>query len=355
MHHPSPRVGSRRGFTLIELLVVIAIIAVLIGLLLPAVQKVREAAARAKCQNHMKQIGLAVHNYESAFRRLPNGGKGLQLTGMGTPPPFVIFANQTINPTTGQVYAVQSTLTYLLPYVEQENLYKVMNINGFYNDAVNQSAAHIAAFQTAIPVYLCPSAPGDNVDQWGYGYTSYAPTVSIDTINPNTGLFDQTFNGGVPGRYEGGFRARGSKIADITDGLSNTICFTEAAGRSEKFTDTRYNDPASTAGVDTITPITYRKSWRWAEQGNAIAVEGDFATRTKAMNNNSTPFGGPATCPWTQFNCGPNDEIFSFHSGGVNMLFFDGHVVFVKDSMSPFLFSTLVTASAGDKTANPDD
>src|SRR5262245_29177953 len=124
---------ARSAFTLIELLVVIAIIAILIGLLLPAVQKVREAAARITCQNNLKQMGLALHNYESAYGRFPTGGQGRNTAGTANvfwTDKFVVEATPT--PVVGQIS--HSLHTKLLPFMEQENVYRLMNLDYAYND-----------------------------------------------------------------------------------------------------------------------------------------------------------------------------------------------------------------------------
>jgi prepilin-type N-terminal cleavage/methylation domain-containing protein len=158
---------ARQGFTLIELLVVIAIIAILIGLLLPAVQKVREAAARTQCQNNLKQLGLAILNYESTYFKLPSPGEG-------------------INPSTlAKNYDTHSFFTYILPYIEQQNAYNLVDLTKVYNDGSapnNQVAA-----KTHIKTFLCPGAAGVQDDPKGYGQTSYMP-ISYTDIDPVTGL-----------------------------------------------------------------------------------------------------------------------------------------------------------------------
>jgi prepilin-type N-terminal cleavage/methylation domain-containing protein len=245
---------QRSGFTLIELLVVIAIIAILIGLLLPAVQKVREAAARSTCQNNMKQIGLAAHNYESANGIFPPGVLGGDVTSG-------FFGGQS----TG-------TMFFILPYMEQENLYKMFTGKYGVTDQFaftttsrnwwSQNPDYSLSF-TKIKTYMCPSdpvtsalqtangaiimmmanptTPGTNSYTYGWftggntldiGKTNYAPIAgamgdNVSTASPSDG----------PGvslqKYRGIFYNRSkTSIVAITDGTSNTMAFGESLGRT---------------------------------------------------------------------------------------------------------------------------
>jgi prepilin-type N-terminal cleavage/methylation domain-containing protein len=194
---------SRAGFTLIELLVVIAIIAVLIGLLLPAVQKVREAANRAKCLNNLKQIGLAVHNYEVTNGRFPAAG---------------IYPKAATSSDAWAIHAV------ILPYIEQANLYQQV-------DFTLPANVQDAVTRQRIPIYVCPSDSNDKmkeatstsganaINRWP---TTYGANVGTWMVwNPNTGLGgDGAFSFCNPGNI-------GTPASSFRDGLSNTIGFAE--------------------------------------------------------------------------------------------------------------------------------
>ena len=329
----TPHAGRRSAFTLIELLVVIAIIAILIGLLLPAVQKVREAAARMSCSNNLKQLGLAVMNYESAYQALPTGGEG---TNFNTSPPGTQFDNQSGGYNGGGIKNYHSLHTYLLPYIEQGNIFQQIDQFQYYNVASASKPGHQAAFQNVVKTFICPSYPGNQKDSAGYGYAHYGATIYTD-IDPSTGIRNKAT------RKEGALRAGGSKLSSITDGTSQTILIAEDAGRTETFVSA-YADPAGDGSYGNSN----RKFWRWAEQDNGFGVSGDPLGTGKAINNNSTPFGGPSSCLWPSNNCGPNDEIFSFHTGGALVVFADGHVQFVRDSIAPAQVRYMVTAADGD-------
>jgi len=315
------RRGRNSAFTLIELLVVIAIIAILIGLLLPAVQKVREAAARMSCSNNLKQLGLAIHNYASANQdKLPSPGEGL------------------VPGTSTKDYDVHSFFTYILPYMEQTSVYQLIDLNKVYNDGSapnNQVAA-----KAQPPSFLCPGAGGVQADPKGYGQTSYMPIAYTD-IDPTTGFRNPAM------RVPGGMRLlkyKANTILGVTDGTSNTL----AIGEDSDFrnNETVFPFQASSAvdpGTVDVNPSGRRAINRWAdpETGNGVSgpPTGDPASPlflSKAgpyINQWKTPSGGGSSCPWSTNNCGPNDELSSSHTGGVNVMFLDGHVQFLRDSI----------------------
>jgi prepilin-type processing-associated H-X9-DG protein len=293
---------------------VIAIIGVLIALLLPAIQVAREAARRSQCVNNMRQLGVAMHNYENSHGRFPSGGQGTSF-----PPDFPATKAST-------TFDLHSFFGYVLPFVEQNNVAQQFDYKIPYTDSV----ANRTAAQTAIELFLCPSnqIKEGPVDSEGYGAADYGTTYYTD-LDPTTGQKNSL------ARAEGALVTGGTPGRLITDGLSQTIAVSEDVGRREEIggvaMTTEYIDGN---GVP-------RRFWRWAEPDNAFGV-------SKPINNNSDPLGGPASCPWSTSNCGPNDEMFGFHPGGVNVTFCDGHVTFLREDLDPRIQRQLVTRAEGD-------
>jgi prepilin-type N-terminal cleavage/methylation domain-containing protein len=313
---------SRRGFTLIELLVVIAIIAVLIGLLLPAVQKVREAAARSKCQNNLKQIGLAAHNYHSSYQRLPPGYYGL------------LPRDVQVSPMNWAVTSWTGLFLDLLPYIEQESLFRrftniSFNPDGYANPPLpsyDQTPGNWIAAQTKIPTLTCPSddqydaaqRPGarlcDQIEQYPGGVTIWYWNGD-DEIVPgyparNHGLTSYVGvagTGAAPGsspffKWEGVFTNRSkTTLPGVTasDGTSNTLMFGEHIGQRPE--------------LSTGSPNIY--VWGWIGVGSFPTAYGiPEADRVNGQN-------------WWHFS--------SRHSGLVQFCYSDGSVRSLRKHVMP--------------------
>jgi prepilin-type N-terminal cleavage/methylation domain-containing protein/prepilin-type processing-associated H-X9-DG protein len=368
----------RRGFTLIELLVVIAIIAVLIGLLLPAVQKVREAANRMSCTNNLKQIGLGLHNYESTFGGFPANA----ITKNNSQWPYIPYAPN-VAPTKGQSVGTIgrcSVLVLLLPYVEQNAVTGLYYFGADWSDPNFNNLAG-GALQTPFKLYRCPSSPtGEATVTYGVNYitiasapgnpnpafappvsqgaptnilggalyptvkttatgwsSDYAPLCQVKTKKDSTGAEIAFSNPIVAAAYpgvpsKGALRQNGTtRIVEIADGTSNTSLFSEAAGRSAQYFADRSNVPFDAANNTGMI---------WADADNRLTVTG-----TDATGKDTTSFGkGPCA-----MNCNNlQGDIYSFHTGGANVVFADGSVRYIQNSVTITVLAAMVTKNGGE-------
>jgi prepilin-type N-terminal cleavage/methylation domain-containing protein/prepilin-type processing-associated H-X9-DG protein len=319
---------ARSAFTLIELLVVIAIIAVLIALLLPAVQSAREAARRAQCVNNLKQIGLAMANYESSVSCLPMS-MGLDSPGFGYPEP-----------------ASYSGLSMLLPFMEQTVVFSSLNYSIVRLDPGNNTA-----MATAVSSFLCPSDPQQQMLPVGQAGENYRPN-SGNTIDYVWGWSDPWgFNTSLPPFNGPCYPGSKTRMAEITDGTSNTAGWSEmglgdmsnaiATEKTDQFwTQTYPSLPADAISQCQAFPVS-NLSYQGLSTSGVPWIEGS----TSAMYNHvNVPDKRSCIFPPGRIMNSAN----SYHPGGVNVAFCDGSVRFVKDSVALATWRALGSRNGGE-------
>jgi len=309
---------NRLGFTLIELLVVIAIIAILIGLLLPAVQKVREAAARMKCSNNLKQLALGMHAHHDARGVLPYGAK----TWTGDP-----YSGP------GAWYDDFAWYGVMGPYIEQGNWFNMFNFSLSYSDAANDAARRVK-----IPLFACPSDAGLQENEWTT--TTWARIRGNYVANWGNTDYGQNTKSGVT--FGGApFRPRtGLKLTDLTDGTSNTLLLSESTVLLT--VNTGWHGPLG----ETTHSVGGQTFNGWQTPN---ATGGDEIARLMppagSLNGRPTPVAASDTLT----------QVFaarSKHTGGVNAALSDGSIRFFRDGILLANWRALSTATGGEVNAN---
>ena len=333
------------GFTLIELLVVIAIIAVLIGLLLPAVQKVREAASRAKCQNNLKQLSLAVHNYESANASLPpaivNNPSG------GPIPDLAAFLKVGMTGTSGSHYARHGFLSIMLPYIEQDNVLKAStggyNFRLDWNDPANRPTSSVR-----IKTYECPSVPGEHTinnpaaSGWSPAVGDYWPITranSVPSVWTALGMTPPSATAGDPAFNSVLAANRRTSLLAASDGLSNTLMIGESGGRNQGWAVGKMYNDGSLA------------SWgvrgAWASESNNIVCAGTQGPVTPGSAPAGKVSSGANALTGIAINAWNQGELYGFHSGICNVTMGDGSVRSLRESITLAALQKLACSNDG--------
>ena len=323
----------KKGFTLVELLVVIAIIGILVGLLLPAVQAAREAARRMQCSNNLKQLGLALHNYESSHRMFPCG----------------TFNDSTKGPANNS-----SPHPMLLPYIENANAFNLFDFRFDTNTHINNQAAR----QQTLPTFLCPSHPeaapfilAPSQCPNGCGQTNYVQSLGNNAnYASNNGPFGRRF---------------GAKFRDLTDGTSNVALFAEIL-----------RGPATTTGTPQVTPAgsTYDfavatnlpfGTWDASPTGDTIAVPACDNRATDAYQYRGKQYyRGLVVTTYYSHTLTPNSKrrdciravgvdrghlaTRSYHTGGAQVVLGDGSVHFASSSIDEIVWRAIGSRADGE-------